>query len=79
MISGNEPRHPIERNVRSGEGTDTGFKYGMGLLLTGYALILLYLGEPIWAILPARSQPWRFWVRVCIVRFSKGGGLNNAE
>jgi hypothetical protein len=53
VISGNEPRHPIERNVRSGEGTDTGFKYGMGLLLTGYALILLYLGEPIWAILPA--------------------------
>ena len=33
--------------------TDTGFKYGTGLMLVGYALILLYLGEPVWAILPA--------------------------
>ena len=33
--------------------TDTGFKYGTGLTLTGCALILLYLGEPVWAILPA--------------------------
>ena len=32
--------------------TDTE-KYGTGLMLVGYALILLYLGEPIWAILPA--------------------------
>ena len=33
--------------------TDTGFKYGTGLMLVGYALILLYLGEPVLAILPA--------------------------
>ena len=32
--------------------TDRG-KDGRGLTLVGYALILLYLGEPIWAILPA--------------------------
>ena len=32
--------------------TDAG-KYGTGLTLTGCALILLYLGEPVWAILPA--------------------------
>ena len=32
--------------------TDTE-KYGTGLMLVGYALILLYLGEPVWAILPA--------------------------
>jgi xanthosine utilization system XapX-like protein len=28
-------------------------RYGTGLVLVGYALALLYLGEPIWAILPA--------------------------
>ena len=33
--------------------TDAGFKYGTGLMLTGYALLLLYWGEPVWAILPA--------------------------
>ena len=33
--------------------TDTGFKYGTGLGLLGFALVLQYLGEPIWAILPA--------------------------
>jgi hypothetical protein len=33
--------------------TDTLYKYGTGLVLVGYALALLYLGEPIWAILPA--------------------------
>jgi hypothetical protein len=32
--------------------TDAG-KYGTGLLLTGYALLLLYLSAPVWAILPA--------------------------
>jgi hypothetical protein len=33
--------------------TDTFCKYGTGLGLLGFALVLLYLGEPIWAILPA--------------------------
>jgi hypothetical protein len=33
--------------------TDTLCKYGTGLALVGYALALRYLGEPIWAILPA--------------------------
>ena len=33
--------------------TDAGFKYGTGLMLTGYALLLLYWGEPVWAVLPA--------------------------
>jgi hypothetical protein len=33
--------------------TDTRFRYGTGLTLVGCALVLLYLGEPIWAILPA--------------------------
>jgi hypothetical protein len=33
--------------------TDTFCKYGTGIVLVGYALALRYLGEPIWAILPA--------------------------
>jgi hypothetical protein len=32
---------------------DTHFRYGTGLGLLGFALVLRYLGEPIWAILPA--------------------------
>ena len=33
--------------------TDKAYEYGAGLMLVGYALILLYLSEPVWAILPA--------------------------
>ena len=33
--------------------TDTRFKYGTGLVLLGFAAVLQYLDEPIWAILPA--------------------------
>jgi xanthosine utilization system XapX-like protein len=33
--------------------TDMLCRYGIGAGLIGYALALLYLGEPIWAILPA--------------------------
>jgi hypothetical protein len=33
--------------------TDALYKYGTGLVLFGFAAVLLYLGEPIWAILPA--------------------------
>ena len=32
---------------------DTHFRYGVGACLAAYGVILLYLGEPIWAILPA--------------------------
>jgi len=32
---------------------DPHFRYGVGAALAGYGAILLYLGEPIWAILPA--------------------------
>jgi hypothetical protein len=33
--------------------TDTICKYGVGAALAAYGAILVYLGEPIWAILPA--------------------------
>jgi hypothetical protein len=33
--------------------TDALYKYGTGLALAAYGAILVYLGEPIWAILPA--------------------------
>jgi hypothetical protein len=32
---------------------DTHFRYGVGACLATYGAILVYLGEPIWAILPA--------------------------
>jgi hypothetical protein len=32
---------------------DTHFRYGVGACLAAYGAILVYLGEPIWAILPA--------------------------
>ena len=33
--------------------TDTRFRYSTGIALVGCALVLLYLGQPIWGILPA--------------------------
>jgi hypothetical protein len=33
--------------------TDTLCRYGVGATLAAYGAILVYLGEPIWAILPA--------------------------
>jgi hypothetical protein len=32
---------------------DTHFRYGVGACLAAYGAILIYLGELIWAILPA--------------------------